>query len=102
MNFQTHNQKEVETLGTSLLGEIVCDYNKLKKLFGKPHSSDEYKVDAEWDIEFENGEVATIYNWKNGKNYNGKNGLATSKITDWHIGGHRPYVVALIKEVLNA
>jgi hypothetical protein len=34
--------------------------------------------------------------------YNGKNGLATSKITDWHIGGRDTSVVALIKEVLNA
>ena len=29
----------------------------------------------------------TIYNWKDGKNYNGSSGIATTKLTEWHIGG---------------
>lgn len=44
-----------------------------------------HKTDAEWEIEM-NGKVMTIYNYKDGKNYNGRNGLPVSKITEWHIG----------------
>ena len=77
-----------ETLvGTSLVDEIKVPYKKLVKLLGKPNSiGDDYKVDAEWCIVI-NGKIMTIYNYKDGKNYNGRNGIATTKLTDWHIGG---------------
>jgi len=102
MNFQTHNDKNVNSNGTHLQGEIVAKYADLKKKFGKPHGSDGYKSDAEWEIEFENGVVATIYNWVNGKNYCGKNGIATTKITDWHIGGNSQESVRLVKQALQS
>lgn len=101
MNFKTHNQTKVKVGGTSLVGEIVTNYKTLKKLFGKPHGSDGYKSDAEWYIEFEDGLVATIYNWKDGKNYCGKSGLPKSKITDWHIGGIERVVVNRIQEMIE-
>lgn len=85
-NFKTHNDN-IDWQGGSLQGAIDEDYRKLKKVFGKPHTSDEYKVDAEWDVLFEDGTYATIYNYKTGKNYNGKHGLPKTKIRDWHIGG---------------
>jgi hypothetical protein len=80
--------KAVDADGTSFQGEITCSYEKLRKLFGYPEQGDRYKTDAEWIIKFEDGTIATIYNWKNGKNYCGKDGLKTEDITDWHIGGH--------------
>ena len=74
--------------GTSLKGYISCDYDTLVELFGPPHSDgDGYKVDAEWTLQFSNGVVATIYNWKDGHNYCGEDGLPVECITDWHIGG---------------
>ena len=82
------NGKAVDANGTSLMGEITCSYEKLCKLFGYPEKGDEYKVDAEWIIKFEDGTIATIYNWKDGKNYCGGDGLPVAEITDWHIGGH--------------
>ncbi len=102
MKFQTHNDKNVNSNGTHLQGEIVAKYADLKKKFGKPTVGDAYKCDAEWKIEFENGVVATIYNWKNGKNYCGKNGIATTKITDWHIGGNSQESVRLVKQALQS
>jgi hypothetical protein len=88
MNFQTHNDKEIDSAYTGLVGELTLSYSDIKKTFGNPHGSDGYKSDAEWEIEFEDGVIATIYNWKNGKNYNGASGIPKTKITDWHIGGH--------------
>lgn len=74
--------------GTSLKGNIDCDYATLVEVFGKEHSNgDGYKVDAEWALQFSNGVVATIYNYKDGKNYCGAKGLAKKNLTDWHIGG---------------
>ena len=72
--------------GTSLLTEMDVSYQKLVALFGKPDCFDNYKTDAEWIVEFD-GHLLTIYNYKDGKNYNGTKGLATEDITDWHIGG---------------
>ena len=37
--------------------------------------------------EDEKGRVFFIYNYKDGKNYNGASGTSTEEITDWHIGG---------------
>ena len=87
MNFKTHNNKEIDVCGTSLVGKIETTYAQLVELFGEPTPSDEYKSDAEWEIELEDGTVNTIYNWKNGRNYLGIDGLDVEDITDWHIGG---------------
>jgi hypothetical protein len=87
-----------EMYGTGLAGYIDCSYKSLVSLLGKPNGqSDGYKTDAEWVVEM-NGKVLTIYNYKDGKNYNGRNGLAISKITDWHIGT-KENVDAEIKEL---
>lgn len=71
--------------GTFLHGYLTARYIDLKEILGKPHASDGYKVDAEWDLLI-NGKQITIYNYKDGKNYNGTSGIATTKITEWHIG----------------
>jgi hypothetical protein len=78
--------------GTSLVGTLNVNYDDLVELFGEPMAGYDYKTDAEWALElcFHGGEshVVTIYNWKNGKNYLGKDGLDVDKITRWNVGGH--------------
>ncbi len=101
MDFKTHNDKTIDVCGTSLVGEINVGYNKLKKVFGNPTDSDGYKSDAEWEIEFEDGETASIYNWEDGKNYNKKNGLPKTKITNWHIGAKNDVIVNRIEALLK-
>lgn len=55
-------------------------------MIGKPNGVDDgYKVDAEWILNH-NGDVATIYNWKNGPNYTGRGTI--EELDEWHIGGH--------------
>lgn len=99
-NFLTHNEKEINVSGTSLVGYVNTTYSKLFEKFGEPFD-DGYKTDAEWEIEFSDGKVATIYNWKNGKNYNGSEGLDIDDITKWHIGGFDKSVVERIKKILS-
>ena len=90
--------------GTSLQGEIDISYKELVSIFGEPHSKgDGYKVDAEWILQFNTPEgpvVATIYNYKDGKNYLGRSGMATSRIRNWHIGSKEPIVTTLIKQAI--
>ena len=94
--------KELELIDTEyifegghLQGYIDIDYATLKKLFGQPGNSDGYKVDAEWEINTPAGN-ASIYNYKDGKNYLGSKGTPKTKIRDWHIGGNNENVVAWI------
>ena len=80
------NAEDYKWASTSLSAYIFTDYKKIVKLLGKPNTTgDDCKVDAEWEFDM-NGKRMTIYNYKDGKNYNGRNGLAVSKITEWHIG----------------
>lgn len=90
---------------TSLQGYIDTSYAVLCGCFGQPDlkSIDDYKSDAGWTITFADGIVATIYNWKDGRNYLGDEGLDVEDITDWHIGGHRGTgVESRVKEVIGA
>ena len=102
-NYITHNDnKIIPTCGTHLQGEIVVTYTKLIETFGEAKGgSDDYKTDAEWNIQFDNGDVATIYNWKNGKAYLGCEGLDLECIDMWHVGGLTKDVVTEIQKILN-
>ena len=86
---------------TSLQGYITVPYQKLIETFGKPEEGDGYKVDAEWVIEFEDGTIATIYNWKNGKNYCGSSGLPVSRIEEWNVGGKDKDAVKKVCQILG-
>ena len=101
MEFKTHNDIDIDIMGTSLMGYIDCSYDRLLKTFGAPHTGDGYKVDAQWLIQFEDNRTASIYNFKDGKNYMGNKGKALDNIRDWHIGGHNKSVIEDVKEILN-
>ena len=90
--------KEIETevvIGGSLMGEVDCGYSQLKSIFGTPAEGDGYKTEAEWTVSTPVG-IACIYDYKEGKSYNGAEGTAKTKIRDWHIGGDNKNVVAYI------
>lgn len=90
---------------SSKKGEIRAKFNKLVSVFGQPtEQSYEFgeKVDCEWVIEFEDGMVATIYNWKNGKSYLGDDGLEIAEINHWMVGGHQNSVIDRVNNLLTA
>jgi len=82
MQYKTHNDtKGINVTGTSLHSAIECSFDQLVQAFGKPmyDTSGDDKVKAEWYVEFDDGVVATIYDWKSN--------LDPKDNTDWHIGG---------------
>ena len=86
-----------ETNGTSLEGRVEVDYKDLVEIFGEPSGkTDGSKTDAEWNVMTPYG-IATIYNYKDGKNYCGDNGLEVEDIKDWHIGGHNAETATFIE-----
>ena len=61
MKYRTHNDEHINAAGTSHKADITTTYSKLVELFGEPRkASGDGKVDAEWKIEFENGETESV------------------------------------------
>jgi len=90
-------------VGTCLQDYIEVSYDKIVEKYGEPTVGDGYKIDANWVIEWSDGKVGTIYNWKNGINYLGEDGLETHKIKEWNIGGMDKTVAKRIRDdLLNA
>ena len=88
--------------GTFLVGttgEVTRE--QIEKTFGGPTfiDNDPYeKVTVEWVIQFTNGIVATIYDWK-------RYDLGTplqNEPYNWHIGGTSKAVVELVNQALEA
>jgi len=72
--------------GTSLSNYVEASYAQLVSLFGAPsynETSADDKVDVEWVLANEEGQVVTIYNWKD---YDGGHRARSSLSYRWHIG----------------
>lgn len=87
--------KNADVNGTCLQGEVSTTYDNLVKFFGKPDhtESGDGKVTCEWCLQFEDGTVATIYDWKVG--------YTPKFLYDWHIGGTSQRAVHLVSEVMG-
>jgi hypothetical protein len=106
MIIRTHHTTEINVGGTALCGQLRgVTYDQLVATFGEPQEPGEYKVDAEWYLEVTDHDgstvIATIYNWKNGKNYLGKDGTPTEKITTWNIGGHTQRAAEIVEKLVQ-
>lgn len=97
------NDPTTNVSGTSFVDSIDISYRELVNALGEPTAADGYKEDAMWTLEDEEGTVAIIYNYKDGKNYCGSSGLAVQRIRDWHIGGvTRAKSAELVRRALSA
>ena len=99
MDHTTHNDHAININETFGVGQIECTYETLISVFGPPLKDgfDDYKCDAEWHIQFADGSVASIYNWKNGYNYLGSAGIPTNQIKLWNVGGKDKHALDRIK-----
>lgn len=81
--------------GTCLQGYVNTTYANIERAFGKPTMGPNVQGDkttCEWEILFEDGTPATIYDWKVDETDFG--------LTRWHIGGNSKHSVALVMEHL--
>lgn len=102
MRYTTHNQGEIDANFTYLIGRLVASYDELVTIFGEPMPGDGSKVDAEWRIQFSDGTVVTIYNWKNGRAYMGPAGLPTNLIGVWNVGAKSQRAYDMLSLVILA
>lgn len=104
MKYLTLNENA--NLSCSLVGYITANFEELQTLFGNPSMGDGFKTDAEWVVTFEDRSYLSIYNYKDGVNYNGEEGTPTDEITDWHLGGVNkdaiPHLEKLLKELRDS
>ena len=89
INFKKTNRID----GTSLKGYVEATYKEIKETLGVPDFYLGSKVVTEWALEFEDGTIATIYDWKED--------ATPLDIYHWHIGGHSPKAVELVGQLLG-
>jgi hypothetical protein len=77
--------------GTSLQGYVKTTYSDLVAIFGEPERGGD-KTTVEWCIDFEDGTVATIYDWKEYDTPMGE--------YNWHVGGRSYMASVLVSEVV--
>lgn len=84
--------------GTSLRGYVRDTREHIESVFGEPMDyGTGGKVTTEWIIEFEDGTVATIYDWKR---YEG-GAPYLEESYEWHIGGANHDAVTAIESALG-
>ena len=92
MEIRYINDMRTDSTGTSGKGGFVCKYEMLVKVLGEPikESSLDFKTQAEWNIEYKDGTITTIYDWKQGKGYLGDEGIEPEDVVEWNVGGNHP------------
>ena len=93
MKYKIHNEWTNIANGTCYQDCINAPYFELVEVFGESKISGD-KTQAEWIIEFEDGEVATIYDYKEYEK-------SVEFVTDWHIGGKDWMIVPRVKEIIQ-
>jgi hypothetical protein len=86
--------------GTSLQGEISTTKAQLIETFGAPNwesNQESDKVSIEWAMVFEDGTLATIYDWKRYE----EGTPDIDEVYSYHIGGMSPLAVERVTEALN-
>ena len=96
MLFNTHNNKEIDTSGTKLVGSLQgTTRTELLVSFGKPIDRHGDKTNWEWQILFPCGTVATVYDWK--RDATGLWDFAGV----WHVGGKSIEALHKVNETLD-
>jgi len=82
--------------GTGFRGCFNISYVELVEIFGPPQvgpNADLDKTTCEWCLEFEDGTVATIYDWLNTRTPRG--------VSEWHIGGYEPHAAERVYSAIE-
>lgn len=86
-------------INTSFHGDTIkASVNQLIELLGVPaysHNDGEDKTNYEWEMETEEGEGFTIYDWKEYRP------ISRHEQIEWHIGGRCKAVTMTVKDQLT-
>lgn len=89
--------KNADVNMTYLQGEVLTTYGDLVRVLGEPdigpNGDPGEKVTCKWCLQFEDGTIATVYDWKT-------HGRTPRGTYDWHIGGHSKKAVDRVMEIL--
>jgi len=92
MSITFENNSKVSINGTCLQGYIETTYDELVNVFGQPTELEGDKVTVEWILQFSDGTVASIYDWKLSETP-----MGTYR---WHIGGMSQRAVDLVTDCM--
>jgi len=86
--------------GTSFHNDTFqATVSELRQILGEPYSESndgQDKVNFDWVMETEDGQVFTVYDWKEYRP------LSEDEIIEWHIGGHSSLVTMKASREINA
>lgn len=90
----------IDFCGTSLQGKMNATKKAIEAVFGRQNYSfdPEDKVTTEWVIKFDDGMIATIYDWKRYE----QGAPRLNEMYTWHIGGASDAVVARVTGAMRA
>ena len=85
------------TAGTSLQGYVTSTLRDISAVFGEPtfYYPGE-KVTVEWGIKFDDGTIATIYDWKRYED-----APEADEVIEYHIGGNSSAAVNAVSDALK-
>jgi hypothetical protein len=95
MNFRTNAKVSANVDGTCLQGSIQASKDELVKTFGPAAISIEPRVNDIWTIQFGDGTIAVIYDWKSEPR-------PDAEPYNWRIGGFAPIAVSRVHEEYRA
>lgn len=106
----THNDEEIDVVGTHKIGTITISYDKLVKKFGKPIRIDDEDESwrVEWQVRFDLVDtslepdpdvidemvVITIYDWN-------QQDTPVEEVTEWNVGGKNFRDLGILLDYLN-
>jgi hypothetical protein len=86
--------------GTSFHGTVItATVEELKHVLGEPDydgNDGQDKVNFEWEMETDNGDVFTVYDWKEYRR------IREYEVIEWHIGGHSKSVTEKAKREIES
>jgi hypothetical protein len=91
--------------GTGYQGRLAIPFTRIVEVFGEPDESPSFKSAFEWVIQFADGTVACIYDYRASSRCNTNNPtpdqMRANDFCDWHVGGRGPRAMELLRAALT-
>lgn len=88
-----------QAIGTSWHGDtLIASVNELTRILGEPcymTNDGEDKTNFEWNMQTDNGDVFTVYDWKEYRV------LDLDEPISWHIGSHSSGVAKVVADLIR-